>query len=306
MIHEYALDPEAVADWSSLRFFIDQFGIPNGRLISKFPKKWKKLVYQAVASKQPSPINRARIEEKLKSIDRLLLEQSREYDGEKHWITNAIEQNRAVPFHAIISADETVVGPNILKADRVDVSAPLWAVGNQRAVERTAEALGGAVRPLLESSTVIKFVDPHFDPTAYRFRESLAVFVQIVASRSLSVQMEYHFLDNGQRPLFNDAFEQTCRECLTPILPSGIELRLVRWKERGGGEDFHARCILTNRGGILIERGLDTGYEGQTTPVILFTDDLHAKHWDDFQKHDDLSLCTYDFDNEMVIIGEKE
>lgn len=303
MIHEYALDPDAISDWQSFRFFVDQFGTSQGRLISQFPKKWKKLVYQAVERKQPSPINRARIEEKLKSIDPLLLEQRREYDGEKNWSVNAVEQNGTLPFHAIITADGTVGGPTVLKADKVNSAEPLWAIGNQRAVERTATALCDAIRPLLDVSSVIKFIDPHFDPEAYRFRESLAVFAQVFSNRLSDVRLEYHFLDNGHKPLFDAAFQRTCREQLSDLLPTGCELRLVRWRERGGGEDFHARCVVTDRGGVLIERGLDTGFEGQTTPVVLLSDTLRVKLWNDFTRNDDLSKCTYDYDNEMLIVG---
>ena len=52
MIHEYAVEPEFAASWGTLaeaRYFREQFGLGTPRLISRFPKRWRQMVYDAYA-----------------------------------------------------------------------------------------------------------------------------------------------------------------------------------------------------------------------------------------------------------------
>ena len=46
MIKEYALDPQVMASWDNFRFFSSQFGCQYGRMISKFPSGWKRIVFE--------------------------------------------------------------------------------------------------------------------------------------------------------------------------------------------------------------------------------------------------------------------
>ena len=43
MIKEFALDPEVLAvSFRDFSYFIEKFGVAQGRVISRFPKDWKK------------------------------------------------------------------------------------------------------------------------------------------------------------------------------------------------------------------------------------------------------------------------
>ncbi|MBK9437656.1 MAG: hypothetical protein IPN51_06640 [Chloracidobacterium sp.] len=163
MIHEFALDPNAISDWQSFRFFIDQFGSSKGRLISRFPKKWKRMVYEALVEKKPTDLDRSRIEERLKNIDDRLLSGARVYEPELTWIANAVNQHSVKPFRAIITVDSSSE-PHQITAQDVDETNSTWNVPTNISVVRTAEAMATAVGPLLEISSEIIFVDPYFDP----------------------------------------------------------------------------------------------------------------------------------------------
>ena len=55
MIYEFALEPALVARWHDRKvyqFFDEKFGIRVGRLVSAYPKKWKKLVWEAFSAGQ--------------------------------------------------------------------------------------------------------------------------------------------------------------------------------------------------------------------------------------------------------------
>ena len=50
MIHEYALEPELVATWGNrhdYRYFLEKFGLGQPRIVSRYPERWTRLVWQA-------------------------------------------------------------------------------------------------------------------------------------------------------------------------------------------------------------------------------------------------------------------
>ncbi len=47
MVYEYALEPELVATWGNrqdFRYFVEKFGLGQPRIVSRYPKPWKRLV----------------------------------------------------------------------------------------------------------------------------------------------------------------------------------------------------------------------------------------------------------------------
>ena len=91
MIYEFALDPGVLSTWGSFRYFYDNFGAEHGRLISQFPKRWKRMVYDACS--KCADIDKKRIEERLAYINNKLVKMSREYNNSMPWLENAEEQH---------------------------------------------------------------------------------------------------------------------------------------------------------------------------------------------------------------------
>jgi hypothetical protein len=48
MFYEYALKPSLLNNWKDFRYFTEKFGIAQGRLISRYPKRWKRMVYESL------------------------------------------------------------------------------------------------------------------------------------------------------------------------------------------------------------------------------------------------------------------
>lgn len=266
------------------------------------------MVYEAVQKNRPTEIERARIEVRLQNIDDRLLKKSRDYNGEQPWVENALTQHENAPFHAVITLIKQPNTETVLVANEVDETNLHWNIPTQVTAARVAQDLAIAVSPLLQSAEEIIFVDPHFDPDVRRFRRPLEKFLeQALFQNSRLRRIEYHFKDGYNKPNFDNDFKRLCQQKIAPLIPIGSEIKLVRWKERARGEDFHARYILTDKGGVLIDKGLDDDDDdgGQTTPVVLLKPNIYAKVWKDFQKFVDLMQCTYEFDNEITITGIK-
>ena len=266
MIHEFALEPEAVASWQSFRYFIDQFGAEHGRLISQFPGKWKRKVIEACTE---SGVRRTAFVEKLKTLDRELIRSGRPYDPKQLWLDNAIAQHNVDPFAAIIAASNPMGVASVLEADSVDGTTPGWVVAREQKVERRAATLAGAIAPLIRVSKRILLVDPYLKPTTPRYQRSLRqILAQGLHGHAGVEALEIHVRTAGNTTA---AWQNDSEHSLRGLLPPGIEVTLVRWDDQGGGEVMHARYVLTDIGGLSVDHGLDEGAPGQTTDISLLS-----------------------------------
>ena len=53
MLKEYALQPELLSSWSVFRYLSEKFGYGRGRVIARYPKRWERLVYDALGHCKP-------------------------------------------------------------------------------------------------------------------------------------------------------------------------------------------------------------------------------------------------------------
>lgn len=198
MLHEYALDPVVLSNWHSFRYFCEKFGVAHGRMISRFPKKWKKMVYEACGG--CGVIERKRIEEKLRDIDAKLLPTGRSYDSNMAWLHNAEVQHLLQPFQAIISNENPKKVEAILIADEIDENMPLWKVPREIRVPRKAADLAKCLAMFLQNSTEILFVDPHFRPNENRYRNTLRHLIEATCTTSNRLgRLEFHLKENPPR-----------------------------------------------------------------------------------------------------------
>ena len=88
MVYEFAVEPTLLNRWDQFRYLVEKFDVSQGRLISRFPEKWKRMVYESLA--ECKDVEKARIEEGLRRIDHRLLTTTRAYnDGGPSWLENA-------------------------------------------------------------------------------------------------------------------------------------------------------------------------------------------------------------------------
>ena len=48
-----------------------------------------------------------------------------------------------------------------------------------------------------------------------------------------------------------------------------MTVTIYRWRQKPGGADFHARYLLTDRGGIRVDAGFSAEGASQTTDMTL-------------------------------------
>ena len=270
MLFEYAVEPQAIgSSWQNFRYLIEKFGFDRGRLISQFPKTWFREVYEAAADMKPT--ERARVEIALnRAKQSKVIRSGRTYDpllGD--WLANAIAQHATTPFHAIISENNPAAAADVILVDDADEAHPLMISAHMWDVQRSGTHLAQAMGPLLRSARAVLWVDRYFDIRNPRYTETLkACLDQISVAGGNRVRCEIHFCDHDSRPPVA-LIEQNARVWLRGVIPNGMSIALFAWNQKLGGEDFHARYLLTDLGGLSVDAGFSAEGAAQTTQVAL-------------------------------------
>jgi hypothetical protein len=251
MLFEYAVEPSALAGWDKIRRLHEAFGVGEGRLISKFPKTWERRVLDACLNLGPT--EKMRITELLVRIkEKNLVKTKRPYFEGESWVDNVLRANSSEPFHAILAESEFQHAQRI-GMEEVLGDNPLWAVPMDGIIRRTASEIARIAAPLLLLSGEVVFVDPYFSS-----RNHLAPLIQLLnAARKGKAlnRIEYHLA--GEMPALEFQNDLTSvKRCLNL---NGESVLFVRWHRQSLTEKQHARYVLTNRGGIRFDYGLDEG-----------------------------------------------
>jgi hypothetical protein len=301
MIYEYALEPALLSNWKDFRYFTEKFGVPNGRLISRYPGRWKRMVYECLV--HCGEIERKRIEEGLLRLDDRLMKRSGSWNQQLDWISNAEEEHAQRPFHAIVAASNPRNHEFVLEADGLSEVNPLWRLPNLPPVRRVAADMALRVAPLLHFSRRILFVDPHFRPNEIRWRRPLQAFLEVATNNRRPgdiLRVEIHVKDDLETGLFT-AYSQ---RSLPEIIPSGVRVRIVQWHERERGEKLHNRFILTDLGGVSFGVGLDDsdGEDGQTDDILLLNEETYNLRFAQYAG----SPPAFDPVGEVIIEGRRK
>jgi hypothetical protein len=278
MLHEFAVEPLLLSNWKDFRFFVSHFGVDQGRLISRFPRKWKKLVYESLSNCRP--IERSRIVEALQRLDDKMIPRSPvAWDAEADWLGNAEIEHAVRPFRAIICDNNVRQHPAMITGDSIDdtidpSSLPefdplrLWHAPRSRMLNRQAPEMADAIDVLLREAQTIFFVDKYFGPENPRHRKPFEEFMSRVAARDSSKlpdKVEYHCAAKSELSFFR----QECEMRIAPMIPVGVSVTFHRWAP----SDLHNRYVLTELGGVAFLEGLDqdTG-SGRKQDVVCLLD----------------------------------
>jgi len=290
MLHEYAVEPECFDNWERFRYLSENFGVSHGRLISMFPQNWGKRVYEAIENNPDLWTDNQRVTEKLMYLkEHALIRSGRDYEPSLTWIENAIKQHqRGKPFHAVVVRDSADHPDFVLSAASLSDTSPKWKTRREKRILRTADELGNAVRLLLQMSNQIFFVDKMFAEQLCKHDKerwiiTLAHFIRIATDgRENPPEFEYQSEGDVLPPDEHAIFEEKCRISLRDVLPPGASLKLNLWTNWSVENDFfHARYILTERGGVRIDWGLDQSKYGEKTQQKTDVSLLDHEMWDE-------------------------
>ncbi|QQG64650.1 hypothetical protein [Desulfobulbus oligotrophicus] len=263
MIFEYALEPEMVAAWGDRvnhRYFIREFGSGQGRLVSRYPKKWARKVWDACAG--GSDMDKARLTELLVRLQETMIKR-KDYvwDEGATWLDNAGQEHARHPFRAVLAHNNPAGRPEILCEDGLAASpCPGWDNPHGITVNRKASEMVAAVRQMLTCCQWVKFIDPHLWPGESRYNNSLRAFMMVLAGPRPIVPPESIEIHTKRIDVEDHIILKRFQE----VIPNALQVSLYQWQERPRGQGLHNRYILTDLGGVSFHHGLDTGADGET------------------------------------------
>jgi hypothetical protein len=285
VLKEFAVDPNVIASsYETCRYLISQFGVDKGRLISKFPKTWKKLAIEA-ADKLPDGRKKEQVVQSLSSISNdwlTLVASNRAYPAPGDpWLDNAMAGHAATPFNAII-CDQDNPPEQMIDAGGHFETNPLFAANRTCAVRRSASDLAHPAILMLKNCQKLRLIDPYFDPSRPKWRNPLAAILASVPDIR-TLDCEYHLHETDGSPSTAELIRRL--QQLDGVIPTGGTIKIVRWKEKAGGERFHRRYLLTENAGLIYEGGLDEATNAnQTTDVSLLDHKHHTMRWAEYNQ----------------------
>jgi len=288
MLHEFAVEPEAVNSWERVRYIVDSLGVPKGRLLARLPNKWRRRVTHICKERhlagEIEGTDFLRLVEALKKAEDSFWDAGPERvnDPGVSWVENAVNAHRLRPFRAIVTAEAPGQCAVCLPISEItDAPACLWHVCAEVEVPRTAKAIAECVEPLLRNSTKLMLVDYQL------FHNHVDGFLRVLRALLLKTpgcitSVQYHTQYRAGRP--DQLFEGICMQQAASFIPSSCTVEFTRWSQQPGGKQLHRRFLLTDRGGIALDPGLDDSQEpGDRTTLTLLPAERHRVIWADFQ-----------------------
>ncbi len=308
MLYEYALEPSLLSNWSDFRFFVSQFGFDRGRLIARFPSKWKRMVHEGLGDCKP--IERAKIVEALTRIDtRMIPKRGSGWDASHDWLTNAVSEHDCRPFRAIIAESNQRTHPAVIVGATLDDtldfddlpesdSRRLWKASRSKVIKRNATEMADAIEVFIQQADRIVFIDPHFGPENSRHRIPFEEFLSRLRDRhdgKLPKTIEVHCAKKSEASFF----QSQCNSRLAGMLPKDLRMEVRRWS----ADDLHNRFVLTERGGVAFLEGLDhyTGNGREEDVVVLLDQDVSQQLMDNYT----VGKTTFELIDECEVIGTR-
>src|SRR5262249_20179398 len=178
-----------------------------------------------------------------------------------------------LPFRAIVAMQNPNRDEVVLPTDDLDELHPLMAVPHDRAVARDAASIAGALKELLRFGSHILFVDPFFDPYSPRYKSTFRECLAIVKAFNCRAICEIHYRYHDDKPSPTD-LEREAVSLFRGVIPTDMTITIYCWREKNNGADFHARYLLTEKGGIGIDAGFSAEGNHQTTDMHLMSFEL--------------------------------
>lgn len=272
MIKEFAVEPEAiVSSYREFSYVIEKFGICEGRVISEFPKKWRRMVYEAAIARHRGTTEQSKIEERLRRLPPgVLINLARPSgDGQEGWLARALQEHERLPFDYIL-ASRTVEHAVIVPIEQFDGEHSCLQITREMSIQREPNLMADACDFLLRTAQHVKLVDPHFDFSHDRFVQPFCAFVQRLKPGTL-VEI-YRDSEVASAELARRA-----NRLLPACLPAGVTVRLIVWT----AEPMHNRFLMTNLGGVRFGVGLDAAGpdSAQEDEVSLMVPAVWQSRW---------------------------
>ncbi len=290
--HEIAIDPSGVSSAEDFGLLQRMFGYEHGRLIAFMPAKpkgekdWQILLYESL--KRNNPEKAKSFELAVKSLVKRSTLRSRNgtrLTTNQTWIDMARSEHDRVPFDAILCANAEPCDPPIYSFRDLHIPPESFPEFLREAVHvsstmKEPTIFLAALRPLICTANRITWIDAYFDPTPEPSPEAEAppkesiwlksfknLAKELREQRRTIINIEIHAKTPEGRD--GEEFVTSSVDLLKGWLPDTTNIKLTSWSEKYHGQKFHARYLLTDKGGVGLEYGTDMRMNQRTDVSLL-------------------------------------
>lgn len=268
-IHQFAIEPELISQWPYFQLLWEDFGAQQGRWIAEYPAGWRKKVKNlALKSDKHGPIRASAIADRILQ-DRLKIVSCQEpYDPPTTWQKNC-DPNPA--FKCILVEQKEPGTSRPIPIADLDKSVSPYLVQRQFEINRSNEEIAELFRSLVTHSDKLVMIDPYYSSGDTRWTNTITL---ILEKYPWLKEIHIHCSPN----IFEPAVQiRHAERHLLPYLPAGCTIKINHWKQKQGGQLPHGRFVLTDRGGIQLDPGLDSGHSGEKTQWTLMDHNFYIE-----------------------------
>lgn len=292
MLHEFAVEPALLGDWHAFHYLHEKFGVPQARVISEYPKKWRRMVYDAAEGF--TEIQRKILEEWMADKASFLVPSGRAYTQPDNWLKSAEIAHAEKPFHAVLARENPRSHPVVISAEQpVTEKHPLFHCPRECAMPKTVTGYVAVSRSLLQYSRLVIFIDPYFKAVK-EWGEPLGAMLACLPSEVALLRYVTTASPNGETPSFR---RSELVKNLPRFLPHDISLEVVLLT-KNSGRDTHNRFILTERGGLKFPWGFDALESSPEDTVNLMEKEIYQAKFAEY-----LDLSGHSVVDTFTIIG---
>lgn len=279
MIYEYALDPKFIIELldkkDTVNRLCDTLCDGRGCAISKYPSNLEGHALDHAREQEQvakDPKLKAKWQQRINHLPTLMHDllgpaMRVQRFNTLPWDGSFVDEHNRFPFYTILTQE-------INNPDRLPFKDLNWLRtrgcllfnhSDGVATIRNPNRLCEAIRPLLQNSSKISFIEPYFSAED-RFKRVYELYFKAIASassirtkdgtRELSIICSAG-VRTGHQEMPSEEFEKSCKETYQGILPPGFTLIIHRIKKIDYKQEIHDRFILTDIGGITIGHGTD-------------------------------------------------
>ena len=268
MNEEFLVEPSSVNNPHDLKYLLDKFGFFKGRFIGKFPKDWKKQIFQNISSLPD--MEQKRIKRLLEKSKDCLVPSGQSFEPSLSWLDNAHKQVLQKNFEGIVTATSNQWGyPELSEVDE-----DYLVGGHDVRILGKAQLYTDITHRLLKLSHEIVLVDPylHLDkPACEKVMSSFIETAQQGKCRSFVIWSREE--KSGMK-----GYQQMLERKYKPKLAKGTRLTVKLVDDTGSVEKMHARLMLSTLGGFRFDQGFAEIPDNRYVDVAILTKETHDQH----------------------------
>lgn len=304
IVGEFAINPDAIKNWSDLKNITMNFGFHNGAIISDFPNTWIRELKQKAKDELEGTRQYLDIIERLDHIKSgYIIKRMREYDNEHTWLDNALKENSGFAFYKIVNDADVANEPKIISFEKLDEK--VFSDLREGVISRHAEDIASVAALILECSKNIKIIDPYFSSHRGYKNTINEIFKLLAYNRKQNVEVEVHasFMQGGRQVNIESEKEKLIRY-FSRVIPKEKQLTVMWWNDNDTKE-LHPRYLLSERAGIRYDRGFlepsELSERDTKTDVSMMSKKMADDVWNKYRAE----TSAFKVVDKQIIQGEK-